>query len=212
MEILNVNARTEKGNGPWSSSREHVLKKLKKSSSKPFGSRVAKSPMSLQGTANQELPSSPESASDSASDDDSDYTSESEDEAETEEPSPLPPSRPSDPSKAVEYDILKAVWAPRNRVLQGTAIRSSLGEYWNLIKSIRDKWKSEMTLLQQAELKKDSGKLAQLRPSVANHRHLLEKCIRLTLNKGHRDIIEKYVYFYLLQVSFPAPLSWTPKS
>lgn len=195
----------EKGNGPWSAARGPVLKKLKKSPSRSFGPRSVSSSTISQGLSNVESASSPESGSESESDEDSEYPSGSEEDAEPEEPSPLPSNRPNDPVKAIEYDALKAVWAPRNRTLTGAAIRTALGEYWNIIKSIRDKWKSELIALQQAELKKDHAKTAQLARIVNEQRRLLGSCIRLTLDYGHQDIIEKYVSFFFLK-HFPLAL------
>lgn len=183
----------EKGNGPWSAARGPVLKKLKKSPTRPSGLKPVTSSAASQGLSTLESTSSPESLSDSESEGDSDYSSGSEEDAEPEEPSPLPPSRPNDPLKAIEYDVMKAVWAPSRKNLSVTAIRTALGEYWNIIKSIRDKWKSELTALQQAELKKDQTKTAQLARIVNEQRRLMGSCTRIALKYGHRNIIEKYV-------------------
>lgn len=142
-----------------------------------------------------ESASSPESLSESESDEDSDYSSGSEEGAEPEEASPLPQNRPTDPSKAIEYDALKAVWAPRNKILSVAAIRTALGDFWIVVKGIRDKWKSELLELQQAQQKHNQPKVNQITRSVIEQRRLLESCIRLTLTHGHQDITEKYVHF-----------------
>lgn len=112
---------------------------------------------------------------------------------EPEEPSPLPQTRPADPLKAVEYDTVKAVWAKRRVILSGAVIRTALSEYWIVMKGIRDKWKTEMSLLQQATEKKERAKVVEYERRVTNQRKLLESCIRLTLKHGHPDIVEKYV-------------------
>lgn len=141
-------------------------------------------------------PSTIESSSESEPDaGDSDYETGSEEEVEPDEPSPLPPNRPLDAIKAVEYDAVKAVWAKRRVILSGAVIRTALGEYWNVIKGIRDKWKAEMTVLQQASEKKEKAKVIEYERRAANQRKLLESCIRLTLKHGHPDIVEKYVTF-----------------
>ena len=171
------------------------MKKLKKSLGRQANSRAFVPQSVSQGVSTVESTSSPESLSESESNEDSDYSSGSEEETEPEEPSPLPPNRPSDPSKAIEYDALKAVWAPRNKILSVAAIRTALGEFWIVVKGIRDKWKSESLDLQQAQQKKNQQKIAQLTRSVAEQRRLLESCIRLTLTHGHQDITEKYVKF-----------------
>lgn len=157
-------------------------------------------------------------SSDSESEDDSIYASESEVEVEPEEPSPLPASRPADPNKAVEYDVIKAVWARRNIGLPSTVIRTALGEYWNIFKGIRDKWKARATSLQQAVEKKDQANIKTYERRVFEQRRLLESCIGLTLKHGHSDIIEKYVnsptisvraspYFYV--ASLPSFLAFS---
>ena len=181
----------EKGTGPWPPSREPLLKKLK-ISPKPPVSRPSIGSGRASSTA--ESPPSVESSSDSEADDrDSDYETGSEQEIEPEEPSPLPASRPEDPIKAVEYDTIKAVWAKRRVILSGAVIRSALSEYWNIVKGIRDKWKTEVSLFQQASEKQEKGKIVEYERRAANQRKLLESCIRLTLKHGHPDIIEKYV-------------------
>ena len=136
------------------------------------------------------------SSSDSDSDDSSELYSESEPEKDIEEPSPLPSVRPVDPNKAVEYDLIKTVWARRSSVLSGTVIRVSLGETWDIFKGIRDKWKAKCTSLQQAVEKKDQASEKAFERRVAEQRRLLESCISLTLKHGHPSIVEKYVLYF----------------
>lgn len=182
---------SEKGTGPWPPSREPLLKKLKISPK----SSVSRPPAAgARPASTADSPSSIESSSDSEPDaGDSDYETGSEQEIEPEEASPLPPSRPADPIKAVEYDAVKAVWAKRRVILSGAVIRTALGEYWNVMKGIRDKWKAEMSVLQQATEKQERAKIVEYERRAANQRKLLESCIRLTLKNGHPDIVEKYV-------------------
>lgn len=185
----------EKGTGPWPSSREPLLKKLK-ISSKSSVSRSAS--VSSKGASTVESPSSVESSSESDPEgDDSEYETSSELEVEPEEQSPLPSNRPLDPLKAVEYDTIKAVWAKRKVNLSSVVIRTALSEYWNIMKGMRDRWKAEMVTLQQASEKKEKAKIIEYERRAANQRKLLETCIRLTLKHGHPDIIEKYVFFPL---------------
>lgn len=167
------------------------------------------SSLGLRGTSNVESASSVESISGSEPDEDSDYESDSEEDAEPEELSPLPITRPNDPAKAVEYDIVQAVWAKRNVGLSGAVIRTALGDYWTIIKGIREKWKSEMLVLQQAKDKKNQAATVEYERRVTDQRRLLESCIRLTLKHGHEDIVEKYVQSLLLHflsyLWYPAP-------
>lgn len=198
-----LNQDIEKGSGPWDPAREPLVKKLKLSGSRSSGTRnitplTGQRPQSL---ANSE--SSAESTSESEPEEDSDYDSGSEEEIEQEEVSPLPANRPNDPSKATEYDIIKAVWAKRSVALSSTIIRAALGEYWAILKAVRDKWKLEMTALGQAEEKKNQTRMVEHERRALNQRRLLESCVRLTLKYGHRDIIEKYVPLLSRSIHYP---------
>lgn len=183
----------EKGTGPWNLAREPVRKKLKRTNVSVSNARPTPSSASPAGTPTAESVSSIESSSGSESEEDSEYSSGSDNDSQIDEKSPLPKSRPTDPGKATEYDITKAVWAKRSVVLSGAVIRTALGECWDIFKGIRDKWKAEMASLQQAEEKKDKAKTSQCKTRVEGQRRLLETCIRLTLKHGHNDIIERYV-------------------
>lgn len=190
-----ANIFLEKGDGPWNPARASLLKKLKKCMRRSSGSRSLTSSPASHGLSTLESTSSPESQTGSGTDEGSEYSG-SEDDLEVEAQSPLPSSRPTDPSKAVEYDAIKAVWAPRNKILVADVIRSSLADYWDLMRRLRDQWKSEATALQQAELKNDQGTTIRLRDSVNEKRRLIESCIRIALSHGHRDIIQRYVNFF----------------
>ncbi|KAI4272610.1 MAG: hypothetical protein L6R38_006561 [Xanthoria sp. 2 TBL-2021] len=206
----------EKGTGPWLVSREPLLKKLKLSAK----SSVSRPSAGSRGTSTTGSPSSTESESESEPDAaDSDYETGTEQEDEPEEPSPLPPSRPIDPMKAIEYDVVKAVWAKRRVILSGAVIRTALSEFWNAIKGLRDKWRSEVTILQQATEKKEKAKMIEYDQRASKFRKLLESCIRLTLKHGHPDIIEKIgenpaflavLYSFILDRSKEADYAGTP--
>ena len=185
--------KSEKGTGPWNLSREPVRKKLKRTSISSIASRPASSSASSGSPPTAESISSAESSSESESEGDSNYSSDSDGELQIDEPSPLPHSRPTDPEKATEYDITKAVWAKRSVALSGAVIRTALGECWELFKAIRDKWKAEIAILQQVEEKKDGEKILRCKSRIEGKRRLLESCIRLTLKHGHKDIVERYV-------------------
>ena len=189
--------KPEKGKDPWPRDREPVLKKLKTAEAKLSGPRTPTASTHAHNGSVVES-ASPSESSESESEDESEYYSESEEVPEPEEPSPLPPNRPADPNKAIEYDVIKAVWAKKNVGLSSTVIRTALGEYWNIFKTIRDKWKGKTTSLQQAIEKKDQVGIKTYERRVVESRRLLESCISLTLKHGHPDIIEKYVYFLLL--------------
>ena len=186
FKILINNIYTEKGNEPWHPDREPLVKKLKVAAKKQAGPRPAVPSAQSRSTSSSE-------SSESESDDSSEYYSESEPEKEPDEPSPLPAMRPADPNRAVEYDIIKAVWAKRPSSLSGTVIRAALSDCWDIFKGIRDRWKSKSNSLQQAIEKKDSANEKAFERRVAEQRRLLESCINLTLKHGHPSIVEKYV-------------------
>lgn len=186
--------KLEKGKDPWPKEREPVLKKLKTAEAKLSGPRTPVASTQVRNGSTAES-ASPSESSESESEDESEYYSESEEVPEPEEPSPVPVNRPVDPNKAIEYDVIKAVWARKNVGLSGTVIRTALGDYWNIFKTIRDKWKVKSTSLQQAIEKKDQASIKTYERRIIESRRLLESCISLTLKRGHPDIIEKYVNF-----------------
>lgn len=181
----------EKGDGPWSAGREPLLKKLRISAPKSARPRSAGLSVSQRGTSSVEYESAADSSSESESEEDSDYYSGSEEDMEPEEPPPLVPSRPDDPVEATKYDVVKAVWAKRSSNLTGPVIRAALGDYWNVIKAVRDNWKTEATGLQKAEETKDQTKIKNCQRRVAEQRQIMETAIELTLKHGHRDIVAK---------------------
>ena len=181
-----------------------MVKKLKLSGSRPLSTSNLGSSQSQRRGSTIDSESSADSPSESEPEDDSDYDSGSEEEIESEEVSPLPANRPNDPGKAIEYDVVKAVWAKRNVALSGAVIRAALGEYWTIAKNVRDQWKFETTALGQAEEKKNQARVIEHERRALNQRRLFESCLRLTLKHGHRDIIEKYVL--LIEIPLHCPL------
>ncbi|KAI9881522.1 MAG: hypothetical protein M1830_000085 [Pleopsidium flavum] len=179
------------GDTSWGDARRSPFKKLKVAVPKSARSRE----LGFQGTSRssssfREEPFS-ESSSESEPEDDSDYESGSEEELDIEESSPLPAVRPAEPSKAVEFDIIKAVWAPRASPPTPAMIRTALGDYWTVVKAVRDVWKADSAALQQAADEKQLKKLPELKSKVLEQRKLMEAVLAKTLEHGHRDIIEK---------------------
>ena len=173
----------ERGDDRPHPDRGPIIKRLKAAATKLAG--PAPPP-----TASGSQADSGSDSSDSESEDESEY-SDSELEIEPEEPSPVPLARPADPNKAIEYDIIKTVWAKKRAVLSGTVIRTALTECWNIFLSVRDGWKKKTSSLQQAIEKKDNANKNAYERRVVEQRRLLESCIRLTLKHGHPSIVEK---------------------
>ena len=112
---------------------------------------------------------------------------------EPDEPSPLPPVRPEDPEGAVQYDTIKAIWSPRNKYPSVDKIKSALVAFKDVVKSVRDEWKSLSQAMKDAENQNNYEKASELRNKVVQQRKLINTVIITTIDKGHPVIIEKYV-------------------
>lgn len=171
----------EKGDAQWHKDRKPVIKKLDEAAKKAGGPAKTSRDVSAanSGSSSESDDSESENESNSAS------------ESEGEQPSPVPLTRPTNPNKAIEYDIIKTVWAQRKTVLSGTVIRTALSECWNIFISIRDQWKAKATSLQQSIEKKDKANQKVWERRVTESRELIEACIQHTLKHGHPSIVEK---------------------
>ncbi|KAF2485294.1 hypothetical protein BDY17DRAFT_100362 [Neohortaea acidophila] len=129
---------------------------------------------------------SPSEDEDSSSDDDDESSYTSDEAAET---SPLPAKRPDTPKGATEYDTIKALWRGKRRSLASDSIRKGLGEFWEIVKTIRDRWKADVAALQDAESKNRTNELPLLQSRVKDQRDMLETAFKAALKHGHRDII-----------------------
>jgi hypothetical protein len=114
---------------------------------------------------------------------------------EPEEPSPLPAIRPSDLEGAMQYDTIKAIWAPRNRYPNVEKIKSALVAFKDIVKTVRDQWKTQSQALKDAENQNNNDKAAEFRQKVVQQRQLINVAISTTIDKGHPIIVEKYVSF-----------------
>jgi hypothetical protein len=138
-------------------------------------------------SGSKDSPISPSSQSDS-----SDYSSDESDESDLEvaEPSPLPATRPQAPIDAVRYDTMKSVWLPRNVYAQSELIRAGLKDFWEVIKTIRDRWKTDSDAVKRAA--KDS-ELPLLRERVDKQREMIEVALKAAIEYGHHDVLRAYV-------------------
>lgn len=127
---------------------------------------------------------------DSDSDSDSDvslYSDEEDDLAGA----PLPSKRPEESAKgAVEYDTIKALWRNKRKTIDASSIRKGLGDFWEVAKTIRDRWKADTQAVLDAEAKKRVGDLALLKGRVKDQRDMLEVAFQAALKHGFRGIIE----------------------
>ena len=131
------------------------------------------------------------SEEESSSEDDDDDSSYSSDESE---PSPLPQKRSDNPKNAVEYDTIKALWRSKRKHVGSDSIRKGLGDFWEIVKTIRDRWKLDAAAVTDAEEKKRTNELPLLKSRVKDQRDMIESAVKAALKYGHRSIIEMYVY------------------
>ncbi|KAJ5793520.1 hypothetical protein N7457_000119 [Penicillium paradoxum] len=124
--------------------------------------------------------------------------SESSDESDLEievpdEPSPIPPTRPTEPEAAAHYDTLQAVWSPRNKWPGPEKVKNAMVAYKDVVKALRDAWKEQVQAMKLAENEGDSNKEAKLKEKVILQRRTMDKIATTTLEMGHPNIVEKYV-------------------
>ena len=142
--------------------------------SKPVKAKSATSPSS------EELISS-----DDESDDDS--------EEESMQP-PLPATRPVRALEAVKYDTIKTLWRVPYRSVESDDIRKGLTQFWDIVRTVRDRWKSDTAAVKEAEDAKKANEVDLLKERVMNQRDMLEAALMTAVTEGHRDIIEQYVH------------------
>ncbi|KAK5686721.1 hypothetical protein LTR17_026898 [Elasticomyces elasticus] len=125
------------------------------------------------------------SSSEESDDDDSSYTSEEEDEE-----SPLPAKRPESLKGGVEYDAVKALWRPKRKYLSSDELRTSITDFWEVVKVIRDRWKIDAAAVVEAEEKNRKGELPLLKSRVKDQRDMIEVAFKAALKHGHREIVQ----------------------
>jgi len=109
--------------------------------------------------------------------------------------------------EAVKYDTTKAVWLPRNVYAQVESIRTGLKEFWEVVKTIRDRWKTDSDVVKTAaEAKKDS-ELPLLRERVDNQREMMEVALMTAIEHGHHDVLRAYVFSLLSILILPHCIS-----
>ncbi|KAK4627964.1 uncharacterized protein CLAFUR5_04626 [Fulvia fulva] len=161
-----------------------IGKKSSKHKSYPTLSSDIKTVSRTPGVSSVKQEPDSSSSEDSSSDDDSEY-SESED-----EDAPLPAKRPDNARAGVEYDTIKALWYSKRRQLTTDTIKKRLIEFWELMKTIRDRWKNDQEAVANAEENKQTGDLTFLQSRVKDQRDMAEAAFRAALKHGHRGIIE----------------------
>ena len=116
---------------------------------------------------------------------------------------PLPATRPTKALEAVKYDTIKTLWRVPYRSVEGDDIRKGLTEFWEIIRTIRDRWKSDTLTAKAAEDAKKVNEIDILKERVENQRELLEAVLGAAVAEGHRDIVEQYVFSSILSPPHP---------
>ncbi|KAF2231753.1 hypothetical protein EV356DRAFT_535262 [Viridothelium virens] len=148
-----------------------------------------RSPISRVDQAGRIKPEISQSATESdtsSEESDSDF---SDSDLEVADPPPLPDKRPAAPLEAVRYDTIKAVWASPNRPADPDEIRNALKSFWEVVRTIRDRWKSDGNALKQAEEAKKSSELPLLKDRVNSQRDMMQASINAALEFGHQDVL-----------------------
>lgn len=109
--------------------------------------------------------------------------------------------RPTDPEGAVQYDTIKAIWSPRNKYPSVEKIKNALVAFKDVVKTVRDDWKSLSQAMKDAENQNNNDKASSLRNQVVQQRKLINAVITTAIDKGHPVIVEKYVLSPSLLIS-----------
>nr|POF01153.1 hypothetical protein CFP56_21101 [Quercus suber] len=144
-------------------------------------SDASSEPIKYEGDSSSET----DSSDDDDDDDDSSYISD-----EDAGGSPLPTKRPDSPKAATEYDTIKALWRSKRKTVDSESLRKGIVDFWEIVKTVRDRWKADQTALSDAEEKKRTGELPLLRSRVKDQRDMMETAFKTALKHGHKGILE----------------------
>ncbi|RAL09082.1 uncharacterized protein BO97DRAFT_375446 [Aspergillus homomorphus CBS 101889] len=138
--------------------------------------------------ANKKMDGAAESSESETDSSDSELEIENQD---PEESSPLPATRPTEPEAAAKYDVLKAVWSPRNRRPNVDKVKSALVAFKDVVKTVRDAWKDSSQAMKAAENTGNNEEATRLKKDVVLQRRLMDVVVCATLEMGHPIIVEK---------------------
>jgi hypothetical protein len=122
----------------------------------------------------------------SSEDESSESDDESDDELEIEEKAPIPASRPTDPVKGAEYDVIKAVWHSRAIYLENEVLLQRIAQFSELFYKLRDRWKFSNDALKEAKTEKEQS---SLKPKVTQNRLILDVALKAAVRHGHPHIL-----------------------
>lgn len=105
---------------------------------------------------------------------------------------PIPAKRPTDNvMDAVEYDTIKTLWRPPYRGVAAEDIRKAMQDFWEVVQTLQDRWKSDVAAVKQAVDAQKENEIPMLRQRVLVQRDMLRACLKAAVEKGHRDVLEQ---------------------
>lgn len=130
------------------------------------------------------------SGSSSSSEDDLDIEEEPE-----QKPAAITIAKPTDERGKILWEVVDAVWTPRNKPAPPDKIRSAISFIGNAVRNLREKWKAANDSLKQAELPDSKTKeLAQgLKTTVSTYRETMDTLAARVATFGHPSILSRYV-------------------
>ncbi|OAP59011.1 hypothetical protein AYL99_06308 [Fonsecaea erecta] len=100
---------------------------------------------------------------------------------------------PTDERGRALYTAVQAIWTPRNRPASPEQIRGGIARFGDVVRGLRDAWKTKNESLRKAELP-DSPTAADapsLKEEVARYRQVMETVMTRSLLYGHPDIVDR---------------------
>lgn len=177
-----------------------VVNKTEKSLSKPRPKKDPNAPKRPRGRPRKDGQTGTKpDGSVSGSTDDSD----SDDLVIEQAPEPMPailiPPRPDQIDQRLVYEACLAVWSPRNLTVPAKKVSEAVKTLGELLKGLRDQWKTRNELLKRAELA-NTPAVPSLKADVAKLRQQAEIVTSRVTEYGHPSLLAQYVQFF----SFPS--------
>lgn len=130
------------------------------------------------------------SGSSSSSEDDLDIEEEPE-----QKPAAITIAKPTDERGKLLWEVVDAVWTPRNKPAPPEKIRSAISFIGSAVRNLREKWKAANDALKQAELpdSKTKDQAAGLKTTVSTYRETMDTLASRVASFGHPSILSRYV-------------------
>lgn len=127
----------------------------------------------------------------SASDDDLDI----EDDPPETKPAMITILKPTDQPEKLLWEVVDAVWSPRNKPASADKIRTAVAFVGEAIRNVRDQWKTQNEQLKKAELPAapTASQVPALKAAVSTHRETTERLVAKVAHFGHPWILKRYV-------------------